>query len=184
MKQLYDRSPRRRRARARSFGWIVTRLAWMAAKLVSSKSETRYASAASWRAMTADDWNRKAVYEGVISMFKLCEDVKETNLEVLSDFTNETLEGELADEQLGGLLVPSDLTKGDSTGPETMRLLDSTSCSLFIMGVIYRTPRSHHKIHTAAVLRADLAASCLRGALPEEKCQTYNEEPVNATNLQ
>ena len=85
----------------------------MAAKLVSSKSETRYASAASWRAMTADDWNRKSVYEGVISMFKLCEDVKETNLEVLSDFTNETLEGELADEELGRLLVPTNFTESE-----------------------------------------------------------------------
>jgi hypothetical protein len=42
---------------------MVTRLAWMAAKLVSSKRETRYASAASCRAMTADDWNRKSVCE-------------------------------------------------------------------------------------------------------------------------
>jgi len=40
-KQPYDRSPRRRRASWRSFGWMVTRLAWMAAKLVSSNKETR-----------------------------------------------------------------------------------------------------------------------------------------------
>lgn len=40
---------------------IVTRLAWIAAKLVSSKRDTRYASAASWRAMTADDWKRRSV---------------------------------------------------------------------------------------------------------------------------
>lgn len=33
----------------------------MAAKLVSSNKETRYASEASWRAITADDWNRKSV---------------------------------------------------------------------------------------------------------------------------
>ena len=98
----------------------------MAAKLVSSKSETRYASAASWRAMTADDWNRKSVYEGVISMFKLCEDTKETNLEVLSDFTNETLEGELPDEEFGGLLVFADFTESDGSGAETMGLLDTT----------------------------------------------------------
>ena len=42
-------------------GWMVTRLAWIAARLVSSKSETRYASAASWSAMTADDWKRRSV---------------------------------------------------------------------------------------------------------------------------
>ena len=77
--------------------------------------------------MTADDWNRKSVYEGVISMFKLCEDTKETNLEVLSDFTNETLEGELADEQLSRLLVAANFTESDSSGAETMRLLHATS---------------------------------------------------------
>jgi hypothetical protein len=38
---LYDRSPRSLRANARSFGWIVTRFAWIAAKFVSSNSETR-----------------------------------------------------------------------------------------------------------------------------------------------
>ena len=57
----YDRSPLSLRARARSLGWIVTRLAWMAAKLVSSNNETRYASAASCKAITADDWKRRSV---------------------------------------------------------------------------------------------------------------------------
>jgi len=47
-------------------------------------------------------------------------------LEVLSDLTNQTLEGQLADQQLSGLLVTTDLTKGDSTGPVTMGLLDTT----------------------------------------------------------
>jgi hypothetical protein len=37
----YDRSPRSRRASWRSLGWMVTRLAWIAAKLVSSNKETR-----------------------------------------------------------------------------------------------------------------------------------------------
>ena len=76
--------------------------------------------------MKADDWNRKSVYEGIISIFKLCEDIKETNLEVLSDFTNETLEGELADEELRRLLVATNLAKGDGTGAEAMGLLDTT----------------------------------------------------------
>ena len=52
------------------------------------------------------------------------------DLEILSDFTNKTLEGELANEELSGLLVPSDFTKGDSSGTETVRLLDTTSGSL------------------------------------------------------
>ena len=63
-------------------------------------------------------------------MFKLCEDTKETNLEVLSDFTNETLEGELADEELGRLLVPTNFTESDGTRPEAVRLLHTTGCSL------------------------------------------------------
>lgn len=61
-KLLYDLSPRNLRANARSFGWMVTRFAWIAAKLVSSNNETRYASAASCSAITADDWNRRSVY--------------------------------------------------------------------------------------------------------------------------
>ena len=47
-------------------------------------------------------------------------------LELLGDLTNQTLEGQLPDQQLGGLLEPSDLTKGDGTGLKAMRLLDST----------------------------------------------------------
>ena len=54
-----------------------------------------------------------------------------THLEVLSDLTNETLEGELADEQLGGLLVAPDFTERDGSGPETMRLLDTAGRGLF-----------------------------------------------------
>ena len=38
---IYARSPRMRRASWMSLGMMVTRLAWMAAKLVSSKSPTR-----------------------------------------------------------------------------------------------------------------------------------------------
>jgi hypothetical protein len=53
-----------------------------------------------------------------------------THFEILSDFTNKTLEGEFADEKLGRLLVPPDFTEGDSTGAETVRLLHTTSCGL------------------------------------------------------
>ncbi len=38
-------------------------------------------------------------------------------LEVLGDLANETLEGKLAEQKLGGLLVPPDLTEGNSSGP-------------------------------------------------------------------
>merc|ERR1719446_380188 len=52
-KKVYARSPRIRRANWMSLGMIVTRLAWMAHRLVSSKRPTRYASEASCSATTA-----------------------------------------------------------------------------------------------------------------------------------
>ena len=39
----------------------------------------------------------------------------EVRLEVLSDFTDETLEGKLPDQKLSGLLVTTDLTESDGT---------------------------------------------------------------------
>ena len=44
-----------------SFGMMVTRLAWMAHRLVSSKRPTRYASDASCSARMACDWKRRSV---------------------------------------------------------------------------------------------------------------------------
>ena len=45
------------------------------------------------------------------------------SLEVLGDLTDKTLEGQLADEKLGGLLVTTDLTESDGSRPVTMGLL-------------------------------------------------------------
>jgi hypothetical protein len=53
-----------------------------------------------------------------------------THLKVLRDFPDKTLEGQLADEEFGGLLVATDFTESDGTGPEAMGLLDTTSCGL------------------------------------------------------
>jgi|SRR3954447_6937129 hypothetical protein len=39
----------------------------------------------------------------------------EVGLEVLGNLTNQTLEGELADQELSGLLVATDLTESDGT---------------------------------------------------------------------
>ena len=50
----------------------------------------------------------------------------EIGFEVLSDFTDKSLEWQLADQQLGALLVATDLTQSDSSGPVTMRLLHSS----------------------------------------------------------
>lgn len=49
-----------------------------------------------------------------------------THLEVLSDFTDKSLEGELADEKLCRLLVATDFTESDGSGAETMGLLHAT----------------------------------------------------------
>ena len=47
----------------------------------------------------------------------------QVSLEVLGDLTDQALEGQLADEQLSGLLVPPDLTEGHGTGPVPVGLL-------------------------------------------------------------
>ena len=52
----------------------------------------------------------------------------EIGLEVLSDLSDEALEGELTDEELRALLVLPDLTQGHSSGAEAMGLLDA-ACS-------------------------------------------------------
>ena len=51
----------------------------------------------------------------------------EVGLEVLRDLADETLEGKLADEEVGRLLVATDLTEGDGSGAITVGLLDTSS---------------------------------------------------------
>ena len=51
----------------------------------------------------------------------------QVGLEVLGDFTYQTLEGQLPDQQLSALLVTTDLTEGDCSRPVTMGFLDSSS---------------------------------------------------------
>jgi len=70
----------------------------------------------------------------------------EVGLEVLRDLANQALERELADQELGRLLVPADLAEGDRAR--------AVSVGLFTPPV------------AGADLRAALVASCLRGALP------------------
>uniref|UniRef100_A0A3P9D2W9 CCHC-type domain-containing protein n=1 Tax=Maylandia zebra TaxID=106582 RepID=A0A3P9D2W9_9CICH len=50
----------------------------------------------------------------------------QVGLEVLSDLADQALEGQLADEQLGGFLVTADLAQSHGTGPVTVRLLDAS----------------------------------------------------------
>lgn len=56
-------------------------------------------------------------------------------LEVLSNLTNKSLEGELADQELRRLLVTTDLTKSDGTRLISMRLLDTT-CFFFFFYIV------------------------------------------------
>ena len=58
----------------------------------------------------------------------------EVALEVLGDFADQTLEGELADEELGRLLVATDLTESDGTRLVPVRLLH-TACG--VMSVMF-----------------------------------------------
>ena len=51
----------------------------------------------------------------------------EVRLEVLGDLTNQTLEGELADEELSRLLVTTDFTESDSSWLVSVGLLDTAS---------------------------------------------------------
>ena len=55
----------------------------------------------------------------------------EIGLEVLGDLTDQTLEGELADEELGRLLVSANLAERNGTRPEAMRLLHTASSGLW-----------------------------------------------------
>ena len=50
----------------------------------------------------------------------------EVGLEVLGDLADEALEGELADQQVGGLLVPADLAEGDGSGAVPVGLLHAS----------------------------------------------------------
>ena len=51
----------------------------------------------------------------------------QVSLEVLGNFSHQTLEGQLADEELSRFLVSSDLTESNSSWPVSVGLLDSSS---------------------------------------------------------
>ena len=50
----------------------------------------------------------------------------QVSLEVLGDLSHQTLEGQLADEELSGLLVSPDLTESDGSWPISVGLLDTS----------------------------------------------------------
>ena len=50
----------------------------------------------------------------------------QVGLEILGNLTDQTLKGKLADQQVGGLLVPTNLTESDGSRSVTVGLLDSS----------------------------------------------------------
>ena len=58
----------------------------------------------------------------------------QVRFEVLCDFTNETLEWQLADQQFSRLLVTTNFTKSDSTGPVNLNIYNHKFRSMKITG--------------------------------------------------
>ena len=75
-----------------------------------------------------------------------------------SDLTDESLEGEFPDEELGALLETSDLTESDGTGSETVGFLDAVGGALGLLG------SSLVSDVLSGVLGAGVLASSLLGA--------------------
>lgn len=72
----------------------------------------------------------KETYQVGFTGFLQCTDGRrletEIGLEILGNFTHQPLEGQLADQQFGGLLVPTNFSQGDRTRAVTMGLLDAS----------------------------------------------------------
>jgi hypothetical protein len=58
----------------------------------------------------------------------------EIGLEVLSNLTNQALEGQLAEQQLSALLVATDFAQSDGSGAKAMGLLHSSSSGASLAG--------------------------------------------------
>jgi hypothetical protein len=141
-------------------------------KWSTSNSETRYASAASCRAITADDWKRRSVCKKWSAVSKL-QKRGSTHFEILGDFTHETLEGELADEELRGLLVASDFVEGDGSRPEPVGLFDTTG------GLVGAFAGSTHR--SELIMRCDMSQVRADSDIPvyeEPFLQWTREKPV------
>jgi len=55
-------------------------------------------------------------------------------LEVLGDFSDKPLEGQLADQEFSALLETTDLSESDGSGPESMGFLDTSSLDRGLAG--------------------------------------------------
>ena len=66
-------------------------------------------------------------FGGFLKSSNCCALESQVGLEILSDFSNQSLEGQLSDEQFGGFLVSSDFSKSNGTRSVTMGFLHSSS---------------------------------------------------------
>lgn len=123
-------------------GWMVTRLAWIAAKLVSSTATSTLFTTSQRPALGRNPSDRrravltKGDQVGLASLLQRSDSGRlesKVSLEVLSDLSNETLEGELPDQEFGGFLHFRK-SKSDREGQKAMRVSEdrpdpSLSCS-------------------------------------------------------
>ena len=114
---------------------MVTRLAWMAHRLVSSNRPTRYASDASCRreagsrARGVSQAGSRAETRTTATDLEGADGRRlesKVRLEVLRDLADQPLEGQLPDQQFRRLLVSTNLTKSHGTRSVSMRLLDAS----------------------------------------------------------
>ena len=84
----------------------------------------------------------------------------EISLELRSDLSNESLEGELSNEELGALLEAADLTESDGAGSESVGLFNATSiaASCFLSGNLDGNSLSGSL--ATGVLASSLLCSC------------------------
>jgi len=69
----------------------------------------------------------KVGFTGLLESSNGCRLEPKIGFEILSNFSDETLEGELSDQKLSRLLVSSDFSEGNSSRSVPMWLLDSSS---------------------------------------------------------
>jgi len=92
--------------------------------------------------ISAHNGNSLSVDSAEVSIFEKTDEVRfggflegqdsgglesKVSLEVVGDFSDESLEGELSDQKIGGLLVLSNFSESDGTGSVSVGLLNTTS---------------------------------------------------------
>jgi hypothetical protein len=114
-----------------SLGWMVTRLALKREKgKQESRKESKKANVLNGSQVGVFEQGDEVSLRGFLESHNGRRLESQVGLEVLGDFSNQSLEGKLSDQELGGLLVLSDLSEGDGTGPVSVRLLDTTGGGL------------------------------------------------------